>query len=410
MTLSVVVFLAGGILIYNLLHQIFRHQLDENLNEEKLLIEQTINFSDSVPDFRLIFGHMIDVTIQNAPLSKNGYISDTLMYDQESGSFASFRHLFAESTSYHKKGYTINIYKPLHESERLIAEIILYLALVLLTLLLLLIAVNYFITRRVWVPFYRTLNTLSRYEIDQVAPLALSSTDIHEFNLLNDALEKMSAKIRTDYFNLKEFTDNAAHELQTPLAIIRSKLELLVQREDLDESQFQMVSAMFDASGRMSRMIQGLLLISKIENKQIHNPVETDLSILIDRSLTHFEELIHHRNITVSSETAAPFKIVMDPSLAEILIGNLVSNAIRHNLEGGSISVVTTPDRIMLSNTGATLGSDPEELFGRFVRKTQHKDSTGLGLPIVRKIATLYRLEVTYSFREGVHILEIFRK
>ena len=147
--ISVMVFIISGFIIFNMLHNIFKRQLDETLNEEKLLIEQTINYSDSVPDFRLVFGHMIDVTILNSPQKKAGYIRDTLMYDSELGTFASFRHLFSENTSISNKGYTINIYKPLRDSEKLITEIVISLSLVFTSLLLLLVLVNYFIARRV---------------------------------------------------------------------------------------------------------------------------------------------------------------------------------------------------------------------------------------------------------------------
>jgi signal transduction histidine kinase len=405
--ISGVVFCLSGLIFINHLHNIFKRQVDETLNEEKLLIEQTINYSDSVPDFRLVFGHMIDVTILNAPQVKTSHIRDTLMYDSDLGAFASFRHLFVENTSIRHKGYTINIYKPLRDSENLIAEIVISLALVFISLLLLLVIVNYFITRRVWIPFYRILHNLARYEINQSTPLELTETDIYEFRLLSQALEKMSKKIRHDYMNLKEFNENAAHELQTPLAIIKSKLELLIQKENLDENQLQLISAVFEATTRMSKLNQGLLLISKIDNNQFIHTEEIGLMQLLDKTIEHFEEMIDHRDISVIKSYQHPVILTMNPILAEILVTNLVSNAIRHNIVHGRIELTLQHDAFIIANTGQTLKTDPRQLFERFRKSENNPDSVGLGLSIVQKIAILYQMKIDYLHHEGLHTLKI---
>ncbi len=405
--ISGVVFLISGLIFYNLLHNIFKRQLDETLHEERLLIEQTINYSDSVPDFRQVFGHLIDVTILNAPQPKTGYIRDTLMYDNELGTFASFRHLFAENTSIRNKGYIINIYKPLRDSENLIAEIVISMTLVFLTLLFLLIIVNYFITRRVWIPFYRILHNLSKYEINLAIPLELVKTDIYEFNLLSQTLDKMSKKIRLDYLNLKEFNENAAHELQTPLAIIKSKLELLIQKENLDEMQLQLISAIFEATTRMSKLNQGLLLISKIENNQFRDLGEINLQMLLDKTTEHFEEMIDHRKISVSKNYQYDVRLNMNPALAEIFITNMVSNAIRHNIIQGRIDINVMQDYFSITNTGQMMKTDPRDLFERFRKSGNNPDSVGLGLSIVQKIANLYNMKVEYLYCDGLHTLKV---
>ena len=405
--ISVVVFIISGLIFFRLLHTIFDEQLDETLVEEKLLIEQTINYSDSVPDFRSVFGHMIDITILNTTHKKNEYIRDTLMYDSDLGSFAAFRHLFVENTSIQHKGYTINIYKPLRDSEKLIAEIVIAVALVFISLLFLLVWVNYFIARRVWIPFYRTINILSQYGINQEKPLNLTKTDIYEFNLLNQALEKMSKKIHQDFISLKEFNENAAHELQTPIAIIKSKLELLIQREDLDEQQLQLISAVFEATTRMSKLNQGLLLISKIENNQFTQTEEINLAQILDKTLDHFEEMIEHREIVVTKKSFHQVTLNMNRTLAEILITNLISNAIRHNIPSGIIEIVLLTDSLSVVNTGQPLKTDPANLFERFRKSENHPDSVGLGLSIVQKIANLYQMKITYTCNNGFHTLKI---
>jgi signal transduction histidine kinase len=406
--ISMVVFIISALILFHLLQRIFINQLDETLNEEKLLIEQTINFSDSVPDFRSVFGHMIDITILNNPHKKVGYIRDTLLYESEQGTFASYRHLFVENTSIKNRGYTINIYKPLNESEKLITEIMVSLALVFITLMVLLVFVNYFIARRVWIPFYRILNNLSHYDINNLEPLELTNSNIHEFNLLNQALDKMSKKINRDFINLKEFNENAAHELQTPLAIIKLKLELLVQKENLDENQLQLISSVFEATTRMSKLNQGLLLISKIENNQFSQTELINLKSVIENTLEHFEEMISHRELVVTKNLFTEVNLRINRVLAEILITNLISNAIKHNLSKGSISITLDAASLTIENTGPLLKTDPRNLFERFRKSDSIPDSVGLGLSIVQKIANLYQMKAEYLYSDGLHTLNIY--
>jgi len=404
----VIVFIISGLIFFRLLNNIFDRQLDNTLFEEKLLIEESINFSDSVPDFRSVFGHMIDITILIAPHKKVEWIRDTVMYDNVKGEFASFRHLFVKNTSIKKQGYIINIYKPLRESENLIAEIMIAISLLFISLLFLLILVNYFISRRVWIPFYRTLNTLSQYEINQDTSLKLTSTDIYEFKLLNNALERMSKKIRQDYNNLKEFNENAAHELQTPLAIIKSKLELLIQSEELDEHQFQLISSVFEATSRMAKLNQGLLLISKIDNNQFPQTEQVNLITLIEKTLIHFAEIIEIRNISVTTDFIGPVTLKMNTTLAEILITNLISNAVKHNIPSGSIHITVNQETLTIYNSGNQLQTDPQRLFERFRKSDHHSDSVGLGLSIVQKITHLYNMRVEYTYNNLTHSLKIY--
>jgi signal transduction histidine kinase len=405
--ISVVVYILSGLIFYRLLNNIFAKQLDGTLSEEKMLIEETINYADSVPDFRSVFGHMIDITILNSPQHKVEYIRDTLMYDAERGSFETFRHLFTENTSIQGKGYTINIYKPLRDTEKLTTEIVIAVAILFIGLLVLLVLVNYFIARRVWIPFYRTISSLTHYQINQEKPLTLSKTDIYEFKLLNEALEKMSKKIRQDYINLKEFNENAAHELLTPVAIIKSKLELLIQRENLDEQQLRMISAVFEATNRMSKLNQGLLLISKIDNNQFDKTEAIDLAQIFDKTLEHFEEMSDHLGIVVSKNYMHQARLIMNPILAEILITNLLSNAIRHNVPSGRIEIELSDGSFTVANTGQPLKTDPSQLFERFRKSENNPESVGLGLAIVQKIINLYRMNVTYTYHDGIHTLKI---
>jgi signal transduction histidine kinase len=404
---SSVVIVIGGLGFYPVLRKIIYNQIDENLRDEKMIITETIDYADNVPDFRPVFGHQIEVTIFNSPRKKREVLRDTNIYFSDQDEFVKYRYLAAENTSVRNKGYIINLYKPLHEADTLILKIYLAVSALIVALLALLVVVNYLIARSAWVPFYKTLSSLGAYNINQEAPLQLSATNISEFISLNKALERMSKKIRKDFMHLKEFNENASHELQTPLAVIKSKIDLLVQDESLTPEQLKLIGAMGDATSRMSKLNQGLLLISRIDNNQFIQEQETDFGTVIRKALDHFNEIITLRGLTVEENITTGFSIRINPVLADILVTNLLSNAIRHNISNGSIRITVSEAGIEMANTGIPLTIDPELLFERF-RKTDHRvESAGLGLAVVKKIAGLYLLNVSYLYSDGIHTLRL---
>jgi len=157
----------------------------------------------------------------------------------------------------------------------------------------------------------------------------------------------------------------------------------------------------------MSKLNQGLLLISKIDNNQFDKTEEIDLAQIFDKTLEHFEEMSEHLGIVVSKNYLHPAKLTMNPILAEILITNLVSNAIRHNLPSGRIEIELSESSFTVSNTGQPLKTDPSQLFERFRKSENNPESVGLGLAIVQKIINLYRMNVTYTYHDGIHTLKI---
>lgn len=404
---SFIAFVVGGIISSNVIRSIFYDQIDENLRTEKLLIEGQINYSDSLPDFRLVFGHLIEVTVFNAPCKKYDLIKDTLLFDKDRSELVPFRHLTTKNTSVKNRGYLIRIFVPLDETKLLIKTIVIALALLFLVLLALLIYINYFVSRSAWNPFYQTLESLARFDINQTTPLELPGSVISEFRQLNNALGQMSKKLQRDYRSLKEFNENASHEIQTPLAIIQSKLELLIQNESLTEEQIKIIDSVYEATNRMSRLNQGLLLISKIDNNQFPVAEKINLQLLIEKNLEHFEELISLKTLQVKVSFSRIFEPEMNKTLAEILVSNLLSNAIRHNIEGGLIQVELDQGVLTISNTGNPLSVPPHELFERFRKSDRNSESIGLGLAIVKRIVQFYNYPIEYTFHENIHQLKI---
>lgn len=405
---SLILFIAGGIIFYHTIQKIFYNQIDDTLITEKKLIQEQINYSDSLPDFRAMFGHMIDVQVQPGKHKESVRLGDTLVMQDDSSGMLPCRHLEATGTSSEGKGYRIRILKPTHETEYLITAILIAMSLLFVSLMALLLLVNYVISKSVWHSFYRTLRALNQYSLQQEEPLTLAETSITEFRSLNRTLERMSQKIRRDFISLKEFNENASHELQTPLAIIKSKLELLIQNEQLTPEQMNLIHAVYDATTRISRLNQGLLLISRIGNNQFGETEAVDPDAVIRRNLDHFGELIRMKNLECTYSCPLPIVLNMNPALAEILVANLLSNAVRHNIPNGTIRIELHSDLLQITNTGQPLSVPPQHLFSRFRKADRTSDSAGLGLAIAQQITELYGWRIKYECEDTLHSVTVF--
>jgi signal transduction histidine kinase len=254
------------------------------------------------------------------------------------------------------------------------------------------------------------LSRLKRFNLASATPLELDKPEINEFRELNEVLRKMGDKMQQDYRSLKEFTENASHEIQTPLALINAKVEQLIQSEKLTENQGRWIEEIYQASRRMARLNQGLLLLAKIENHQFVNNHTVDLTALLAEKLEDMEEVMLHKQITVEIQNVMPFEVQLPPSLADSLVTNLVNNAIKHNHANGRVELASDGEQLWLGNTGNSLVSTPERLFERFKKEGSSSDSVGLGLAIVKEICDNYGLQVQYEENNGWHRFCISRK
>jgi signal transduction histidine kinase len=330
-----------------------------------------------------------------------------MLYDKSMDKLLPVRQLICENTSIQDQGYIISISTPLAKTTHMIRTLVGALILLFFALTGLLIFVNYFISKSIWIPFNKTLENLRNFEISRDAPLTLTKTSVLEFRQLNKTLDRMAKRMRRDYVNLKEFNENASHEIQTPLAIIKSKLELLIQSEGLNEEQMGMINSVYEAAARMSKLNQGLLLISKIDNNQFHQTEVVNLQKIMEKALEHFEEIIQLKKIRIIHHFTAPACPRMNPALAEILVSNLISNSIRHNLEEGEIRITMDSDGFEIANTGRVLTIPPDELFRRFRKSERASDSVGLGLAIVKEIVQLYQFDITYEVKGNIHSIKL---
>ncbi len=335
------------------------------------------------------------------------YFHDTLLYNRYSDQPVPFReYRFVNKLG--DQSYQVSIRKSLIESTQLLKFTTTVMVVALSVGLLLLYWFQITISRKIWRPFYDTLSKAKTFDVNEGQGLTLPNEDIHEFTELNSSLTKMTAKIADDYRNLKEFTENASHEIQTPLALINSRVEGLIQAKDLSNETMHWIQDIHESAMRLSRLNQALLLLAKIENGQFHDKEEVNLSKMVDARLTEMEEIFTHKHIAVEQHTEGPFITRMHPVLADVLVTNLLSNAVRHNHpQNGQLIIRYSATQLVVANTGAVLTVPPNELFERFKKQNHSSGSLGLGLAIVKQICSVYKLNIVYELNNGLHTISI---
>ena len=299
--------------------------------------------------------------------------------------------------------YLVRIRKSLIESDELLSFITGTMLVFLSVALLLLFWFQKSISQTIWKPFYKTLAAAKTFDLKKDEVLPLTSSEIFEFRELNEVFLKMSDKMRRDYRNLKEFTENASHEIQTPLALINARVDELIQEENLSQKQVYWIQEIHKSSIRLSKLNQALLLLSKIENEQFPATKTLNLGSLVKSKISEYDDIMEHRQLSITVKEIQEFHIAINPDLADILISNLVGNAIKHNQEAGLIKIAIYQNRLEILNTGKPLNAQPGELFNRFKKDKSSAGSLGLGLAIVREICGYYKLGINYQSRGAVH-------
>jgi signal transduction histidine kinase len=406
---SLAIYLFAGLAFYQVVRILIYREVESRLRVERLDFEAYIRLHKGWSDSTYFIENKVDVVpVGHRPLLPETFI-DTLIQNRYDHELMPFRQL----TFYIPiQGVTnrVSIRKSLIQSYQLIEVITATMATCLGLLLLCMFWFQGKLSGRLWDPFYKSLSRLKRFNLASATPLELDKPEINEFRELNEVLRKMGDKMQQDYRSLKEITENASHEIQTPLALINAKVEQLIQTEKLTENQGRWIEEIYQASRRMARLNQGLLLLAKIENHQFTNNHTVDLTALLAEKLEDMDEVMLHKQIEVQIRIQVPFEVQLPPSLADSLVTNLVNNAIKHNHANGRVELASDGETLWLGNTGGSLVSTPERLFERFKKEGSGPDSLGLGLAIIKEICDNYGLQVKYEANDGWHRFCISRK
>ncbi|QKG53049.1 sensor histidine kinase [Hymenobacter sp. BRD67] len=392
--LSAGLFAVGSGVLYVGINRAVRNEVGEQLQNHRQELVARVAAGQPLPE--PVFRQQYVVSTRPRPL---GY-SDTVLLDPTEGELVPHRQLTFRVARAGQLPVWVTLRKSLVETDELLAATVGSMLAVMALLLLGIVLLHRYLSARLWAPFRHTLAQLRAYDLQQHQPLSLPASAIEEFAELNQALTHLSRRLVADYESLREFTANAAHETQTPLAIMQAQLEQLLQVPALadDAAAAPLVANLYGATRRLSRLHQALGLLSRIENGQYTEAVPLDLAALIEEKAEQLAPLLEARGLAPHLQLAPAPPRWLHPGLADSLLHNLLHNAIRHNLPGGDVTVRLSATALEVSNPGPAVSGDPARFFERFRKHNAASESPGLGLSIVQHICTYYGFGLAYEF------------
>ncbi|MBG6110190.1 signal transduction histidine kinase [Flavobacterium sp. CG_9.10] len=402
--LSIPILILSGFICYHIITAEVNDSNNELLKNRIVVVENYLKENDTVA-LNLItkskeaqIGNTLKKQYVNGVKTK---YSDTLILDKKENELAVNR-MISSLVTIRNNNYQIKIWRSTIEYDELFDGIFYLLLVILCCLFLISMFVNFWVSKTLWKPFYLTVASLKRFRANDNQIPAFAKTSIKEFGELNNSLNAMMDKMIVDYNSQKKFTENASHEIQTPLAVIKSKIDLLIQSKNLQENEVKLIFAIDDACSKLIRLNKSLLLLTKIENRYFKTTEMVSFENIVDSSLVFFEDHIDANKIEITKNIESDFCVLMNPDLCLILVNNLLQNAIRHNSKGGKIEILMEKNKFVISNLGKNKPID-NQLFERFQKNTDSHESLGLGLSIAKEIAEVNGLSLDYLFSDGKH-------
>ncbi len=403
---TTLLFAMGIFVVYEVILQKLDKEVDKQLLSAKTKILKGLNDGISPNEFLSNLGQKVYVKkVGKQTIFDNKFI-EYIEHQSNADEVVQRELLF--QTVVDDKVYEVTVCSSLSEGKKIGEYIIAVVLVFLLVSVIILFLLNRLISAFIWSPFYDTLSKIKTWNIKKNEILDFKITNIDEFHLLNDTVKDLTRQIQSDYHNLKEFTENVSHEAQTPLSIISTKIELLMQESNYSEKQHKLLIQTYNATQRLYKLNEGLILLTRIENKQFVETSSIDLVQAIEEKIEVLEDFIEAKQIVVQKVFNANVTKEVNPVLLTILLNNLFINAIKYNLEEkGSIKITLNEDSFSVENQSPSDKIDKQFLFDRF-NKNSISGSLGLGLSLIKKIVDFYNWHITYSHKDGTHKFKIY--
>ena len=403
---SCIIVLIAVPVFYFVIQAIVYEEVDEGLVAQK---EEIIQNSGKLPAIDSGWESIVlGIQLIPAPaLAQRDSFYNIVLFDKISKEHIPYR-VIQSGLLIGNRPYTIQLKHSLIDNEDLIQSIVIVMIILLILIVAGFLVINRVISKKIWQPFYDTVNKLNGYELGKNEMPEFEKTSIDEFRDLDKSIAALIKRNTSVFQSQKEFTENAAHEMQTPLAILQGKLELLMQTHPLNSEQAGLISGLADANQRINRLNRSLLLLAKIENNQFIEQEKISLKDTIEKTIDQLAIFAEEKNISIHNNILPGIIVEANRSLFEILISNLLSNAIRHSPDHGSIVIGMNDNaELAISNTSKNGALDHSRIFQRFQKDSSDKNSTGLGLAIAGKICSLYQFSLRYRFADGMHVFSV---
>lgn len=353
------------------------------------------------------FYYLKEITDQEARLHPEISYNDSIIYLKEKEETEPARILTTIFKDRDDKYFKLIVATPSIEKKDIRKSILYWIIFLYLALLIIIIIINIWVFYKSLSPLYVLLRWLDAYKIGQKNIPLINNTRITEFRKLNEAALRNAQRAEEQFEQQKQFIGNASHEIQTPLAICRNRLEMLAEDNSLSEKNLGEIIKTLQTLEYISRLNKSLLLLTKIDNGQFTDIRHIELNGIIKRYIDDYREVYEYKKIDTHIEEKGVMTVSMNESLAVVLVTNLLKNAYVHNNHKGRINIYVYSGALIICNTGADKELDKEYIFKRFYQGKKKEGSTGLGLAITESICRLYGFHIRYFYEKGEHCFEI---
>lgn len=344
-----------------------------------------------------------EVTREYAEANQAVVYEDAEAFLRSQEDFASSRvrkQVFVDKDGRH---YEIAVSLPTFEQETLVEHVLVWTVVLFVVLLVAMLVISVLVLNYNMRPFEALLRWMDEYVPGEPGKPVPSDTDVLEFRKLASVAQQTVERFERQYEERKLFIGNVSHELQTPLAACSNRLELILDRQDLDEETAEELVKLHRSLQHLIRLNRTLLLLTKIENGQFPEVADVDLGRMLSESMQMYDEMYSYKEVTSSFSSTGDLTVSMNEQMASVLVGNLVKNAYVHSPHGGGIKVEVRPDGFTVSNPG-TQALDGSRLFRRFYQPSGRKEgSTGLGLALAYSVCERNGMALAYEYAGGRH-------
>lgn len=328
--------------------------------------------------------------------------SDTLIYFEDLDEYQIYRQKSAVVKA-NNKYYLLKMLINTNDFTKLKIDIANRIVPSFIILALIIILFSAFMSGYLLKPFHKILDQMNQYKVGKGLQEHEVKTSTLEFKKMKFWFKRMVNRTEDDYLKLKEYTENMAHEIQTPLAIIRNKAERLIADEKVMKEHKDSVKAIYHEANHLSKLGNTLNLLTKIENGEYTNTVQLRTKDIILKHIDSIKELVDLKSLKIETSLHDEHTILIDPFLFDIILKNLLRNAIRYASHKGPIKIETKKDSITISNYGDKLKVKNQKIFERFYTSDSTNKSLGLGLSLVKRIGDINQLQVDYQYSDNQH-------
>ena len=397
-------------LFYALMLEELYDNTDDGLKDQKIQIIRKAYENESIlkqHQFDLNQYRITPVLVKDYLETDNFRNENFFMeYDEEMEPYRVLETYFIDKNGNHHK---LEIRTATVEEDDFIESLLIALVILYILIIASILIINNISLKKIWKPFYSTLNYLSDYQFGQNKKLISNKTPITEFKLLDSEIAKMITRNEKSVYQQKQFIENASHELQTPIAVALNQIDVLLESDDLTQKNYLEINQIRNTLKRMSTLNQSLLMLSKIENQQFKDKEQVVFNSVVKTMISDFNSILEFKSIELVLIENGEFKTLINKDLAYSLLSNLIKNALKHNINNGKIIIEIDNLSLITKNTSnRKTPLNSEDIFRRFYKESEDHLSTGLGLSIVKTIIDNHsNMDISYAFEDPFHVFSL---